>query len=336
MSVDRYLAIVHTMRRSMTPSTTKRCIAASWVISSIPAAAYLYKMDTKNYKDSYVCKSSWSSDREQHLFYSAVEECTKFALYYALPLIAIGYTNAIIGYNLRKRQPIGFSQTEARINKQNQKIFMLLVSIVALFAFCWIFAHVNHLLSVFQPATYCKLPAGVPLFFFWFSHVNSAINPIIYFIFNNKFRQGLSKALRWKDKKSQTRDAIIPQENCAFDDMDLERHPSNIKEEQVNTNQTGVAVILQNDMELENIVHKAKDQQINNKQTRTAMIPQENLAFVDIEFELDGTNVKKEQGNNNQTKIAIIHQESFTSHQMELETDSSIEKEEQFEFDSYL
>ena len=188
----------------MAPSATKRCIAASWVISSIPAAAYLYKMDTTKYKDSYVCISVWSSNLEQHLFYSKVEECVKFSLYYALPLIAIGSTNAIIGYNLRKRQPIGCSQTQARINKENQKIFMLLVTVVALFAFCWMFTHVNHLLMAFQISTFCKLPAALPLFFFWFSHVNAAINPIIYFIFNTKFREGLRKVLKGEVNNNQT------------------------------------------------------------------------------------------------------------------------------------
>ena len=172
-----------------------------------------------------------------------------------------------------------------------------------MFAFCWIFAHVNHFRSVFEPAKYCKLPAGVPSFFFWFSHVNSAINPIIYFIFNNQFRQGLSKALKWKDNNRQTRDVVILQENFAFDDLGLERNPSNIKEERVGKSQAGAAVILQNDLELETAVdNKVKGQKANSKQVKTAIISQGNLAF----------------------------------QHMELETDSRIEKEEQFEFDSKL
>ena len=218
MSVDRYLAIVHTMRMPMSPSSTKRCIAASWVISTFAASPYLYKMETQKIDHGYVCISVWSSNPGQNIFYSKVEECVKFALYYAIPLIAIGSTNAIIGHIMKTRKPIGFSQTQARINEQNNKIFKLLVTVVALFAFCWIFTHVNHLLSVFQLSTFCKLPGAIPLFFFWLSHVTSSINPIVYFIFNNKFRKGLRKVLGWKiDRKNIL---TTSQENLTLHDMD--------------------------------------------------------------------------------------------------------------------
>ena len=224
MSLDRYLAIVHTMRRSMTSSTAKRCIAASWVISAITASPYLYKMKTKKNNVGYICISEWSSDSQLNLFHSKVEECVKFALYYALPLMAIGLTNAIIGHTLRKRQPIGCSQTQAKINRQNKQIYLLLVTVVALFAFCWIFAHINHLLQAFHlRSAYCKLPSFIPLFFFWISHVNSAINPIIYFIFNEKFRRGLKEALRRKVNNDQRSRNVASQENPAFDDIDLRK-----------------------------------------------------------------------------------------------------------------
>ena len=110
---------------------------------------------------------------------------------------------------------------------------MLLVTVVALFAFCWMFTHVNYLLVAFQISTFCKLPAALPLFFFWFSHVNAAINPIIYFIFNTKFREGLRKVLKGEVNNNQTRNVVIPQENLAFELMELERNDHNIKEEQV-------------------------------------------------------------------------------------------------------
>ena len=103
------------------------------------------------------------------------------------------------------------------------------LTVVALFAFCWMFTHVNHLLMAFQISTFCKLPAALPLFFFWFSHVNAAINPIIYFIFNTKFREGLRKVLKGEVNNNQTRNVVIPQENFAFRFMELERNGRNIK-----------------------------------------------------------------------------------------------------------
>lgn len=92
------------------------------------------------------------------------------------------------------------SETQERISAQNQRIFKLLVSIVVLFSFCWLFAHVNHLISVLSLSKYCALrPAPVPLLFFWISHTNAAINSIIYFIFNRKFWQGLREVFRVRE-----------------------------------------------------------------------------------------------------------------------------------------
>ena len=221
MSVDRYLAIVHSTRKTMTPSTTRRCIAASWIISAIAASSYLYKMDLRKDKDVYLCISLWSTNRELNFFYFKVEQVVKFALYYALPLLAIGLANALTGHTLRQRRPIGCSQTQAKIDRQNQKIYMLLVTIVFLFAICWMFAHVNHIMNAFQTEQYCKLPTSIPLFFFWVSHANSAINPIVYFVFNGKFRQGLRKSLRRRVNGDQTTN-VLSQENLAFDNIELE------------------------------------------------------------------------------------------------------------------
>ena len=219
MSVDRYLVIVHSTR--MTPSITRRCIAVSWIISAIAGSSYLYKMDLIKDKDIHVCIPVWSSNPEQSIFYYKVEQVVMFALYYALPLLVIGLANALTGHTLRQRRPIGSSHTQARIDRQNQKIYMLLVTVVLFFAICWMFAHVNHLMSAFQIELYCKLPASIPLYFFWVSHANSAINPIIYFVFNRKFRQGLRKSLRGRVNGDRTTNDLS-QGNHGFENIELE------------------------------------------------------------------------------------------------------------------
>ncbi len=223
MSVDRYMAIVHAMKRPMSSSTARRSIALSWIISAIAASPYLYKMDTRKIsEETTICSSSWSKDPVQHLFYSKLDESAKILIFYVMPLFVIGTTNTIIGNSLRKRRPVGNNQTQERINIQNQKIYRLLVATVALFAFCWLFTHVNHLMSVFFPFKYCALPAPVPLFFFWMSHINAAINPIIYFMFNNKFQQGLKSALRGRVGRRPRIQNVIPQENIAFESLEFE------------------------------------------------------------------------------------------------------------------
>lgn len=224
MSVDRYLAIVLTMRKPLSGTATKRCIAMCWIIAAITASPYLYKMGTAKQTDgSYHCFATWSYDREQSLLYSKWEESLKFAVFYVIPLLAIASTSTIIAHTLRKRRALGSCLTQASIEQQNHKIFKLLITIVVLFAVCWPFAHVQHLLSAFAPSRYCKLPAYIPMFSYWLSHTIAAVNPIIYFVFNNKFREGLRQALQdWKLIRPRRTRNVIPQENLAFASWDTD------------------------------------------------------------------------------------------------------------------
>lgn len=222
MSVDRYMAIVHVMTNPISSATTKKCIALSWIVSVIVGVPCLYKIDTTESEGgSTICRSVWSDDPEEHLLYSTLEECGKVLTLYLLPLILLGTTSVIIGLSLRKRRPLGNSETQERISAQNQRIFKLLVSIVVLFAFCWLFAHVNHLISVLSLSKYCALPAHVPLLSFWISHTNAAINSIIYFIFNSKFRQGLREVFRVRETIPLQTRHIVPHKNFAFEGMEF-------------------------------------------------------------------------------------------------------------------
>ena len=237
MSVDRYMAIVHAVKKPMSSATTKRCIAVSWMISAIAGSPYLYKMGTRKIGDeTTICSSIWSNDPAKHIFYSRLEEIVKALIFYVLPLIAIGTTNIVIGHRLRKRPSLGGNRTQEMINMQNQKIYKLLVANVALFAFCWLFTHVNHIISVFYPSVYCSLPAPVPLFFFWICHLNAAVNPIIYFTFNNKFQRGLKEALRGRvDRRPQMRN-VVPQDNIAFVGLEFDSVTGNNHKEERNNN----------------------------------------------------------------------------------------------------
>lgn len=230
MSVDRYWAIAHFLKKPMTRPAVKRSIALSWIIAAISASPYLYKMKFRREKDgTFKCYSAWSGDLDTHLFYSKLEECVKFLVTYAIPLIGIGTINVIVGRTLWNLKLSGDSITQARIDQRNGKIYKLLVAIVSLFAFCWLFAHVNHLLSVFELARYCKLPASIPFYFFWLSHLNVAVNPIIYVVCNNRFQKGLRTIFmegRTKNKRIQTRmrnaQHAKPEEKLALDDRGLQ------------------------------------------------------------------------------------------------------------------
>jgi len=82
----------------------------------------------------------------------------------------------------------------------------------------------------------CSLPAPVPLFFYWICHLNAAVNPIIYFTFNNKFQQGLKEALRGRVGRRPQVGNVVPQDNIAFEGLEFKNVTGNNDKEERNNN----------------------------------------------------------------------------------------------------
>ena len=72
----------------------------------------------------------------------------------------------------------------------------LLLAIVILFAVCWLPVHLLHFLIFFYQDIYLALPQSVPLFLFWVSHANSALNPCVVILLNGSFRKTLMALIR--------------------------------------------------------------------------------------------------------------------------------------------
>ncbi|CAH3043666.1 unnamed protein product, partial [Porites lobata] len=119
---------------------------------------------------------------------------------YILPLSVIAVSSAIITRKL-KDQKIPFcafhhTTREANFKKRNRYIMRLLLAIVILFAVCWLPVHLLHFLIFFYEEIYLALPQSVPLFLFWVSHANSALDPCVVILLNGSFRKTLMDLIR--------------------------------------------------------------------------------------------------------------------------------------------
>ena len=227
MSVDRYWAISHSLKKPMARPAVKRSIGLIWFLAAMAASPYLYKMRLKETGSTFECLSVWSYDPDIHLYFSKGEEVVKFVLAYIIPLTVIGTINIIIGRTLWSLKLTSNSKIQAKRDRRNRKIYKLLVSVVSLFAICWVFAHVNHLLSVFDMVVYCNLPAVIPFYFFWISHLNTAVNPIVYAVYNNRLRKGFRKLTRKSTKWSTSRRKNVKceflEENVPLEELEDKR-----------------------------------------------------------------------------------------------------------------
>ena len=186
------------MKRPLSVHAVKRAITFIWVLSGVLFAGELYKFNIDEFNGESFCGSAWSDNLQRALLFTQYEMVVKFVVAYAVPTSVMAVLYSLIVWCLWHRKAPGeFSNdNQRRMKRQMKKVITMLLTIVLIFNLCWIPVHVNHLLIAFDLAAYHKLPFPTTLVFYWLAHANSAINPCLYFIFNESFRDGLKKVFR--------------------------------------------------------------------------------------------------------------------------------------------
>lgn len=90
------------------------------------------------------------------------------------------------------------SRWKGRQNREKRFTFVLAV-VIGVFVICWFPFFFTYMLMTLCQS--CPVPDTLFKFFFWFGYCNSALNPIIYTIFNNDFRRSFKKILCRRDTR---------------------------------------------------------------------------------------------------------------------------------------
>uniref|UniRef100_A0A8C6PDP3 Dopamine receptor D4a n=1 Tax=Nothobranchius furzeri TaxID=105023 RepID=A0A8C6PDP3_NOTFU len=92
-----------------------------------------------------------------------------------------------------KFNPDPHKRKRAKINSRERKAMKVLPVVVGAFLFCWTPFFVLHILRA--RCQDCHIPPALMSVVTWLGYVNSALNPVIYTIFNTEFRNFFKKVL---------------------------------------------------------------------------------------------------------------------------------------------
>ena len=200
ISIDRFYAIFFPLREKIFRKP-KILSAIIWIMSFVLMLPYpmLFQVQFDPKLNAYICLQVWPwedpNDPNFKETYRVLEifHITVFVVLYALPLAITIVIYFLICRKLWLRKIPGnvTDNNRAAAEKSKRKVVRLLVIIVVIFALCWFPTYVNHYFWYVRPDLQKNVPAEVYLFFIWIAHANSAINPCLYILLNDKFRKEL-------------------------------------------------------------------------------------------------------------------------------------------------
>ncbi|XP_009872149.1 PREDICTED: galanin receptor type 1 [Apaloderma vittatum] len=218
MSVDRYVAIVHSRRSSALRISRNALLGVGliWALSFAMASpvAHHQRLFHREASNQTFCWEYWPNPRHKKVYVV----CT-FIFGYLLPLLLISFCYAKVLNHLHKKLRNMSKKSEASKKKTAQTVLV----VVVVFGISWLPHHVIHLWAEFGvfPLTQASFLFRITAHCLAYS--NSSVNPIIYAFLSENFRKAYKQVFKCqignesplKDvKENKSRVDTPPSTNC--------------------------------------------------------------------------------------------------------------------------
>ncbi|XP_030374278.1 tachykinin-like peptides receptor 86C [Scaptodrosophila lebanonensis] len=195
ISFDRYIAIVHPLKRRTSRRKVRFILVLIWALScvlSAPCLLYSSTMTKRYYngKSRTVCFMMWPDGRYPTSITDYVYNLIILVLTYGIPMIVMLVCYTLMGRVLWGSRSIG-ENTERQMEsmKSKRKVVRMFIAIVSIFAICWLPYHMFFIYAYHNnQVASTKYVQHMYLGFYWLAMSNAMVNPIIYYWMNKRFR----------------------------------------------------------------------------------------------------------------------------------------------------
>ena len=196
LAVDRFFAIVFPLKQELfTVKSSKYVIAFTWLLGLAVRFPYLYslKITFHTERREFTCDAKLATTFG-HVHANAREIYYTFLLiaFYAVPFIVIMASYSVIVVTLRRSKTPADKEIAKLVkrsrDKASRKVIYMLLTVTAAFVCCWLTYFIAQI--VFNP-----VPCFLRFWRLFLAHSNSALNPCLYAVFNEKIRKGYKRFL---------------------------------------------------------------------------------------------------------------------------------------------
>ena len=191
MAADRFLVIVFPLRKKLSLSSSKQIASFIWLLSLAVRIPYIYSLRTEVRESTgelrcvVDVKKAFGNSQAREIYYTSLS-----VVFYGLPFVAITSLYSVIIKTLRQEKPQGNGSrlSQETLHRASRKLFCMLLAITAAFVICW-------LTYFMAQVVHDPIPCSLRFWRLFLAHVNCSLNPLLYAVFNDKFRQGYKRLL---------------------------------------------------------------------------------------------------------------------------------------------
>ena len=195
IAFDRFFSICFPLKKTITRKLSWVIIISTWMIPCISSAPMFVANNVVEIEGVLLCLETWPAPFDP---FKASRDYTiiLFVVFYVLPLIIISTLYSCVFYKIWRRKILGnhSSKTHRLYSRSRRKALKMFIAIVVCFTLCWLPNHVTSFLIAYNEEFYnCGLPQHIDFISLFFAHAISALNPCIYIIFNQDYRDGAKR-----------------------------------------------------------------------------------------------------------------------------------------------